>query len=71
MTDNNGLQSEFNSAKSGSVLIGMVGQRLVVGFKYISSGSFVAMDYYMPVIGADLRDFHPYAGVYANAWTFA
>ena len=36
-------------------------------------GSFVAMDYYMPnTQGGALRDFYPYAGVYAgDNWTFA
>ena len=69
MADNNGLQSEFNSAKSGNVLIGMIKDKLVIGFKYISSGSFMALDYMRSTGG--LKDFYPYAGVYANYWTFA
>ena len=70
MADNDGLKQVFASAKWGDVLIGMINDILVIGFKYISSGSFMALEYTRGT--GELKDFYPYAGVYAgNQWTFA
>ena len=70
MANNDELKQVFVSAKSGNVLIGMINDKLVIGFKYISSGSFMALEYKGSTGG--LKDFYPYAGVYAgDNWTFA